>query len=446
MASQPRVETIDLGFRPRRWQAESFKRRKRFNIEVIHRRAGKTVKGIMRLIDAALKCPLPNPRFAYIAPFRDQAKAIAWEYLKGYTQALPGVQKNEGELWVQLPGNNARIRLFGADNADALRGHYFDGVVLDEVADMKPEVWTAIILPALADRKGFADFIGTAKGINLFSELYFKALQDDEWSASLHTVYDTDALDPDEIERQRRAMPESQFRQEFLCDFNAGAANTLITVDTATAAMGKHLREDEYSFAPKIIGVDVARQGDDRSVIFRRQGLASFTPKPPMQGANAMEVANAVAFEIHTWQPDAVMVDGTGGYGAGVIDRLRQLGHDVMEVQFGGKAMDPRFLNKRMEMYWNMSEWLQTGGILPDMPALKVELCTPTYSFTTTGAMKLEDKQSIKDRMGFSPDLADALALTFAFPVAPRAMQALGYGVNTGFGHVDRDYDPLSRM
>src|SRR5690606_32193230 len=107
----------------------------------------------------------------------------------------------------------------------------------------------------------------------------------------------------------------------------------------------------DYRHAPKVIGVDVARYGDDRTVIVKRQGLASFAPII-MRGADAMAVASRVAALKAEWDADAVMVDGTGGYGAGVIDRLRQLGHHVLEVQFGGKPTDPRFANKRTEIFW----------------------------------------------------------------------------------------------
>jgi hypothetical protein len=441
------VSVIDLGFRPRPWQADSLRRRKRFNVEVVHRRGGKTVVKIMRLIDAALRCDKPMPRYGYVAPLLKQAKAIAWDYLKQFTRPIPGVVINESELFVELP-NGARIRIFGADNPDSLRGLYFDGVVLDETADMKPEVWTTIILPAILDRGGWADFIGTPKGINLFSEMYFKALKDPDWYASLRTVYDTGALSEAEIELARSTMTEAQFRQEFLCDFTAGSSSALIAVDVVQAAAGKHLREDEYGFAARILGVDVARQGDDRTVIFRRQGLASFPPIV-MRGADSMAVAARVAAEMAEWDPDAVLVDGTGGYGAGVIDRLRQLGHAPIEVQFGGKALDPRFANKRVEMYWTMAEWLRSGGAIPDLPELKIELCTPTYDHDNArGVMRLESKDDIKARMGVSPDLADALALTFAVHVAARPrdeagrflaqMGALGARVTT-------DYDPFNR-
>lgn len=432
------TQTIDLGFRPRPWQERSLRSRKRFNVEVVHRRGGKTVKAVIRVIDSALKATKPMSRYGYVAPLLKQAKAIAWDYLKAYTAPIPGVKINESELYVELPHNGARIRIFGADNPDSLRGLYFDGVVLDEVADMKPDVWTAIIMPALLDRGGWADFIGTPKGINLFSELYFAGQQNLDWYADLHTVYDTEALSESEIELARESMPDAQFRQEFMCDFTAGSSNALLTFDVVQEAFGKHVRPEDYTFAPIILGVDVARQGDDRTVIFRRQGLASFEPIT-MRGADSMLVAARVAAEIETHKPDGVLVDGSGGYGAGVIDRLRQLGYAPIEVQFGGKPMDARFNNKRTEMYWGMAEWLRTGGAIPPVKELKIELCTPTYDHDNArGVMKLESKDDIKARMGYSPDLADALALTFAFPVQKGMQQQQG-ATQTG-----ADFDPYA--
>ena len=134
---------------------------------VAHRRAGKTVGMIVHLILQAHKSKLKRPRFAYIAPFYRQAKTIAWDYLKHYGRMVPALRISESELWVEF-ANQARVRLFGADNPDALRGQYFDGAVLDEVAQMRPAVWGEIVRPALADRRGWAVFIGTPKGQNLF--------------------------------------------------------------------------------------------------------------------------------------------------------------------------------------------------------------------------------------------------------------------------------------
>lgn len=440
MSAAPAV--IDLGFRPRDWQRRCLAALRRFSVLVVHRRGGKTVLAVMRLIDSALRCPKQAGRFAYIAPQLKQAKAIAWDYLKRYALKVPGCKVNESELSIEF-GNGARIRIFGADNPDSLRGMYFDGVVLDEVAQMKPEVWTEIVLPALLDRRGWALFIGTPKGVNLFSETYYSALSDPTWFAACYTVNDTDALTPEDIILAKRSTPEPVYRQEFLCDFTVAAMNALIGIDVVNEAAGKHLREDQYSFAPRILGVDVARQGDDRSVIYRRQGLASWIAGPPMQGGNSIQVATAVAQQIRDWQPDAVFVDGTGGYGAGVIDQLRQWGFTPTEVQFGGKASDPRFANKRAEMYWGMKEWLEGGGAIPNDPALKAELCSPTYEFVREGVMQLEAKDDIKQRLGVSPDLADALALTFAFPVQPKPRGLAGM-LDNGPGRAVRDYDPFS--
>ena len=138
---------------------------------VAHRRLGKTVCVINHAIMKALMDTSGSGRYGYIAPYRSQAKSIAWDYVKHFTAPVPGRNVNETELTVDFP-NGARIRLFGADNPDAMRGLYFDGVILDEVADMKPEVWGEIIRPALSDRNGWACFIGTPKGQNLFHELY----------------------------------------------------------------------------------------------------------------------------------------------------------------------------------------------------------------------------------------------------------------------------------
>lgn len=145
----------------------------RFAVLVAHRRFGKTVLAVNHLVMKALHCKQPRGMYAYCAPFRNQAKSVAWNYIKHYSGSIPKVV-NESELSVCFDVNGATIRVFGADNPDALRGLYFDYIVLDEVAQMKPEVWHEIVRPALADRHGGALFIGTPKGVNLFSELYEK--------------------------------------------------------------------------------------------------------------------------------------------------------------------------------------------------------------------------------------------------------------------------------
>ena len=166
----PRVTVIP--YRPRRLQVVIHSALKRFNVLVCHRRFGKTVLCINQIIRAALQeGGQPNRRYAYIAPLYKQAKQTAWDYLKFFTAPIEGREVNETELRIDLPNGN-RIRLYGADSPDALRGIFLDGVVLDEYADMHPRLWGEVVRPALADRKGWVVFVGTPRGLNQFWEVY----------------------------------------------------------------------------------------------------------------------------------------------------------------------------------------------------------------------------------------------------------------------------------
>src|SRR6516165_9731608 len=152
----------------------------RWAIIVAHRRAGKTVATINDLLKRAVTEQKEDGRYAYVAPFFAQAKDIAWHYLKRYARPFLAAKPHETELRVDL-ANGARVRLYGADNPDRLRGIYLDGVVLDEFADMRPRVWSEIIRPALADRQGWAVFIGTPKGRNAFFELWRRSQSEQNW-------------------------------------------------------------------------------------------------------------------------------------------------------------------------------------------------------------------------------------------------------------------------
>jgi len=191
----------------------------RFKVILCGRRFGKTTYSVNTLVKKALL--KPSSEFFYIAPTYKQAKMIAWKMLLEATQKLPKelVQKvNESELYVVI-GNNSRIDIKGADNPDSLRGVGLDGVVLDEYADMKSNVFNEIIRPALTDKKGFAIFIGTPKGFNHFYDIYNFAQNTPNWGAYKFTTYDNPLIDPQEIEDARKAISEDQFAQEYLADF-----------------------------------------------------------------------------------------------------------------------------------------------------------------------------------------------------------------------------------
>lgn len=387
----------------------------RFCVVVAHRRMGKTVCVVNQLIKKALTCPLPNGQYAYIAPQRNQAKDIAWMYLKRYTAPLPERVVNETELAITLPGGS-RIRIYGADNPDSLRGIYLDGVVMDEVAQMKPEVWGEIVRPALSDRKGWAAFIGTPKGQNLFYELYQRGLTSEDWFSAMWRADQTGVIPEEELEKARDDLSANQYRQEYLCDFAASSDDVLIPIDLADEASRRVLVERDVRGAPKIIGVDVARFGPDRSVICRRQGLHCL-PFEVYQGIPNDELSDRVVHAIRDFDPDAVFIDVGGG--TGVIDFLRRWNYSVTEVNFGGKPInETKYWNKRAEMWGEMRDWLRRGGAIPDNPDLKTDLSQPRYGYANDNSrLKLESKDRIKERGGRSPDLGDALALTFAAPV-----------------------------
>lgn len=413
--------TLDTGYRPHTFQRHIHRAmaRHRFGVMVCHRRFGKTVFAVNALIDAALRFPGRDGRFGYVAPYLKQATQISWDYLKEYTAPLgERVKANETGKYVVF-ASGARIRLYGADNPDSLRGLYFDGVVVDEVADVKPNVWGEILRPALADRKGWALFIGTPKGANLFSELYEFAKTAPGWYAGLYRANETllPWLPEGELALARAQMTDAQYRQEFLCDFSASSEDVLIPYDLALFASQTVADERAVRGQPKVVGVDVARFGSDRTVIMVRQGARAFMPEV-LENQDNMAVAARVAAVFDREAPDSLCIDVGGGQG--VIDRLRELGYPVIEVNFGARAMRPVYANKRAEMWDSLRGWLAQGGQIPDLPELKSDLSSPTYFYDAFNRLTLERKEKLKERGLRSPDLGDALALTFAWaPVGP---------------------------
>jgi hypothetical protein len=210
---------IELDYCPRSVFEDFHERKQRWAVIVAHRRCGKTVSCINELIYKALIEGKEDGRYAYVAPYYSQAKNIAWDYLLRFSQPVMA-KANQSELWVELI-NGARIRLFGADNADSLRGLYLDGIVLDEYADMRPRIWGEIIRPLLADRLGWAVFIGTPKGHNAFWDIYTHATKNDSWYAKTLRADQTNLIAQEELDDARKSMTPDQYEQEFLCSFEA---------------------------------------------------------------------------------------------------------------------------------------------------------------------------------------------------------------------------------
>ena len=214
--------TIETGYTPREPQKEIHRavKENRWTVAVAHRRMGKTVAAINQLIHSALKCEKKSPQFAYIAPTYGQAKRIAWNYLVDYTRPLGGTA-NVSELRVDFMGR--RISLYGADNPDSIRGIYLDGVVIDEIGDVHPSLFTEVIRPALSDRLGWALFIGTPKGANHFKELrdFADDSSNDTWTLREFKASETGLIPEAELEDARKAMGENKYQQEFEVSFDS---------------------------------------------------------------------------------------------------------------------------------------------------------------------------------------------------------------------------------
>jgi len=220
------VAKVVIPYRPRPQFEAYHERTERFAKIVAHRRFGKTVGCINDKIRKAITAPVrPStpPRLGYVAPTYSQAKDVAWSYLKYYSAPIPGLKMSESELWVEYPHNGARIRLYGADNYDRMRGLYFDDLTIDEPAQMDPRAWPEVMRPTLADHQGTATFIGTPAGRDWF----YKIDRDEAgaelpgWFRRILKASETGIVPLEELESLKAGLTEEQYAQEFECSFEA---------------------------------------------------------------------------------------------------------------------------------------------------------------------------------------------------------------------------------
>lgn len=208
---------IVLPYTPRKAFLPFHNRQQRFSVLVCHRRAGKTVACVNELVTRAIYSRKKRPRYGYIGPLLKQSKKVAWEYLKEATFGLCE-KVSESDLYVRLKHNKAEICIYGADNPDSFRGMYFDGVVIDEYADMAPYIWGSILIPALTDRRGWAVFIGTFKGKNHLYKMSERAKVSPDWFHMILKASESGLLNAEDLREARAEMDEDEYEQEFECN------------------------------------------------------------------------------------------------------------------------------------------------------------------------------------------------------------------------------------
>ena len=412
---------IPHNFTPRPYQiplynciASGYKRA----VAVWHRRAGKDKTLINITAKEALK---RTGSYYYFFPSYKQGRKILWDGMDrdgfpfaGHIPQEIREKTNDQEMRIKLK-NGSIIQIVGTDDIDAIVGSNPVGCVFSEYALQKPQAWE-FIRPILAENDGWAIFNSTPRGLNHFHEVFQTALREPDWFSEILSIEDTGVLTEADIQKERdEGMPEHLIQQEYYCSFTASSENVYIALPLVLEATKRVSQSSTYQFAPILIGVDVARFGDDRSVIYIRQGLHTHNIQV-FRELDLMQFTDNVAIQIRNYNAQAVFVDSVG-LGSGVVDRLRQLGwRNIIEVNAGASASEERYKNKRAEMWAGMKEWLENGGDIPNNHELITDLTSVEYKFDVSDRLQLEKKEDMRKRGISSSDLADALALTFAYP------------------------------
>ena len=243
------MSKVTLEIVPRSAFREYLTRVQRWACMVVHRRGGKTFCCIQDLLKCCLTHKRTGPalRYAYIAPTRDQAKDIAWAYVKDFFGKVPGVKINEADLMVSIPGKWG-LRLYSGENYERMRGLYFDGVVIDEPADIDPAAWTMVIRPCLSDYNGWATFIGTSKGRNHFWKRWKRVVDDPEWFTLILKASESGILPDDELESLKAEMEGPAYQQEYECDFSIARPGAIYATDIEKAINARRISDDVMWF------------------------------------------------------------------------------------------------------------------------------------------------------------------------------------------------------
>jgi len=360
------------------------------------------------------------------------------------------------KLWLS---NGSLIHLVGSDNPDAVVGTNPLGIVFTEFSLHKPGIW-GYMRPVLAENGGWALFNGTPRGMNHLYEMARMAKGNPDWFYEHLTAEDTGYPAKEEIEAERIAgMPESLIEQEFYTSWSASTEETLIPLDKLQVCIDTVLEPPQYSFAPRIIGVDPAyAEKGDRAAIIRRQGRKVWEPEM-FQGIDPMALATRVASHLTDWKAHYCFVDA--GRGEAVWSRLFQLGFEdrVIPVQFDGTVYSDLYHRKKDEMWGRMKTHLCNPELPVDLPQheeLIKDLSAPTFEINDRGKMQIESKKSLSKRGYRSTDPGDALALTYAEDLDETQLltpELEAAGVTEDIlkklmhqGNGTKDYDPLTYM
>lgn len=412
---------------PRPWFRAYHERTQDKAVLVVTRRGGKTYACIKDQEKDILLETLPGPKGAYVAPLLGQAKDITWDYYLETIRELAhlGAKARESDHTLYYP-NGGTIQLFGADRqaGEKMRGQFFDNIVIDEPEDINgfDEFLKAVVIPCLSDRRGKLTIIGTVKASGVLHSLVTRALKDSGWFVQIIPASKTRAFTTAELQGFREQMGDAYYEREYECSFDVEGDRQFISRrDVLAAAERTPIAGEDI-----VIACDVARQGGDRSAIVVRDTRCIHTIII-RQGLDLIQLAELVAHTAQRFRPINIYIDATG-MGSGVVDYLRHNHYNVIEVHGAEKAADDlAYFNRRCEMWARMKEWIRHPDTSLKVDAfadeLMLDLTGLEYAYDIKNRLKLESKDELRKRGLPSPDIADALSLTFATTIAPRVVR-----------------------
>jgi hypothetical protein len=320
---------------------------------------------------------------------------------------------------------------------------------------MKAFIWGEVVRPAIADHEGWVLFIGTPHGIDMFSERYDHAVVDDEWCAHMFRCDETNLpwLPPAELESIRKDLTKNQWRQEMLCDFAASNEDVIITIDTVSDCMKRVTPSAGYlKGMEKVVGIDPAWMGGDSTAVAFRWGLHLYPIRVfPREQHDQIVMYLGQLYEQH--DPDAWFMDEA--YSEYIYKRAEGLGINIHLVAFGGEALrKTQYANRVTEMFFRFNDWCLAGGVIScgsttdeqeEANLLKAELTSVTYEVITVGkhdVRRRHKKDLIKQKIGRSPDRADAAVLTCADVVIAKESRQAARTVEVS----DGDYHPHKKL
>jgi hypothetical protein len=305
------------------------------------------------------------------------------------------------------------------NNTEAFAGTHEENVlvVFDEASKISDKIWEVTDGIFTTKKNIWLVFGNGTRNVGRFYDCFHKHKHRwKTWNIDSRTCKAANKTYLEKLIEQYGGEDSDQSRVRVRGLFPKTATRQLISTDAVEKAQNYEADPKAWEFQPKVLGCDIARFGENSSVLIYRQGRKVFDPIVlPKQ--DLMATAHFIAESIKAERPLQTFVDGSG-MGAGVVDRLRQLNFSVVDVNFGNSSLNPRFLNKRAESWWEMKEYVEGLCELPKDGKLRDELTCVEYDFTDKGRIRLDRKSDIFEKYGFSPDRADALALTFSYPIA----------------------------